>query len=52
MIMRATALLEKTPHPTEAQLREHMEPNLCRCSTHMRVLAAIRQVAGMTEATQ
>jgi nicotinate dehydrogenase subunit A len=47
MIMRATALLEKTPHPTEAQLREHMEPNLCRCGTHMRILAAIRQVAGM-----
>jgi aerobic-type carbon monoxide dehydrogenase small subunit (CoxS/CutS family) len=52
MIMRATALLEKTPHPTEAQLREHMEPNLCRCSTHMRILAAIRQVADMTETTQ
>jgi nicotinate dehydrogenase subunit A len=52
MIMRATALLEKTPRPTEAQLREHMEPNLCRCSTHMRILAAIRDAAGMTsEAT-
>ncbi|ANB76401.1 (2Fe-2S)-binding protein [Paraburkholderia phytofirmans OLGA172] len=49
MIMRAQALLDRTPRPTEAQLREHMEPNLCRCGTHMRILAAIRQVAGLPE---
>lgn len=42
MIMRAQALLEAKPHPTEAEIREHMEPNLCRCGTHMRILAAIR----------
>jgi aerobic-type carbon monoxide dehydrogenase small subunit (CoxS/CutS family) len=45
MIMRAQALLERNPRPTEAELREHMEPNLCRCGTHMRILAAIREVA-------
>ncbi|MFM0188598.1 (2Fe-2S)-binding protein [Paraburkholderia nemoris] len=45
MIMRAQALLERNPRPTENQLREHMEPNLCRCGTHMRILAAIREVA-------
>lgn len=49
MVMRAQALLDRNPHPTEAQLREHMEPNLCRCGTHMRILAAIRQVAGLAE---
>jgi len=49
MIMRAQALLDRTPHPTEAQLREHMEPNLCRCGTHMRILAAIRQAAGLVD---
>ncbi|VWB77389.1 (2Fe-2S)-binding protein [Burkholderia lata] len=49
MIMRAQALLERTPKPTEQQLRTHMEPNLCRCGTHMRILAAIREVAGLPE---
>ncbi|CAN7729828.1 (2Fe-2S)-binding protein [Paraburkholderia terricola] len=45
MIMRAQALLDRNPRPTESELREHMEPNLCRCGTHMRILAAIREVA-------
>lgn len=45
MIMRAQTLLENTPHPTDEQIRRYMEPNLCRCGTHMRILAAIRQVA-------
>lgn len=45
MIMRAQALLEQVVHPTEQQIREHMAPNLCRCGTHMRILAAIRDVA-------
>jgi nicotinate dehydrogenase subunit A len=45
MIMRAQALLEKVEHPTEQQVRSHMMPNLCRCGTHMRILAAIRAAA-------
>lgn len=45
MVMRAQALLEQNPAPTEEQIRTHMEPNLCRCGTHMRILAAIRAVA-------
>jgi aerobic-type carbon monoxide dehydrogenase small subunit (CoxS/CutS family) len=45
MIMRAQALLDRNPRPTERELREHMEPNLCRCGTHMRILAAIRDLA-------
>lgn len=45
MIMRAHTLLERIPHPTDEQIRRHMQPNLCRCGTHMRILAAIRQVA-------
>ncbi|MGG1948540.1 (2Fe-2S)-binding protein [Trinickia sp. NRRL B-1857] len=49
MIMRAQSLLERNPHPTEEALRAHMEPNLCRCGTHMRILAAIREVAGLPE---
>jgi aerobic-type carbon monoxide dehydrogenase small subunit (CoxS/CutS family) len=44
MVMRAQALLEANPRPTEAEIRVHMEPNLCRCGTHMRILGAIRDV--------
>lgn len=47
MIMRAQVLLEQVPHPTELQIREHMQPNLCRCGTHMRILRAIRRAAGL-----
>jgi nicotinate dehydrogenase subunit A len=42
MVMRAQALLDRVPSPTDEQIRAHMEPNLCRCGTHMRILAAIR----------
>ncbi len=45
MIMRAQALLEKIPSPSDEQILEHMEPNLCRCGTHMRIFAAIKEVA-------
>ena len=45
MIMQASALLEKTPAPTDAQIRAHMSPNLCRCGTHMRILRAVRRAA-------
>jgi len=47
MIMRAQALLDANPRPTEAQIRAHMQPNLCRCGTHMRILRAIRRAAGL-----
>lgn len=47
MIMRAQALLDANPHPDEAEIRRHMQTNLCRCGTHMRILRAIRRVAGL-----
>jgi aerobic-type carbon monoxide dehydrogenase small subunit (CoxS/CutS family) len=50
MIMRAQSLLERNPSPTEAQIRAHMQPNLCRCGTHMRILAAIRRAAAAMKA--
>ena len=46
MIMRAQALLERKPHPTDTQIRDYMQPNLCRCGTHMRILRAVRRAAG------
>jgi len=45
MIMQASALLEKNTAPTDAQIRAHMSPNLCRCGTHMRILRAVRRAA-------
>ena len=45
MIMRAQALLERNPHPSDAEIRRHMAPNLCRCGTHLRILRAVRRAA-------
>jgi aerobic-type carbon monoxide dehydrogenase small subunit (CoxS/CutS family) len=45
-IMTAKALLDKNPHPTDAQIREGMARTLCRCMTYYRVQAAIKRVAG------
>jgi nicotinate dehydrogenase subunit A len=45
MIMRAQALLDRNPTPTDAEIRARMEPNLCRCGTHMRILRAIRRAS-------
>ena len=46
MIMRAQALLERNPHPSDEEIRKHMQPNLCRCGTHMRILRAVGRAAG------
>lgn len=45
MIMRAQALLEHHPSPSDAGIRRTMQPNLCRCGTHIRILRAIRRAA-------
>jgi nicotinate dehydrogenase subunit A len=47
MVMRAQALLARNPDPSEQDIRDGLEPNLCRCGTHMRILAAVRRVASM-----
>jgi len=40
-IMEAAALLKKKPQPTEADIREAMEGNLCRCGTYQRIRDAV-----------
>ncbi|HEY4366689.1 MAG TPA: (2Fe-2S)-binding protein [Steroidobacteraceae bacterium] len=45
MMMRAQALLQSNPAPSDAQIRAHMETNLCRCGTHMRILRAVRRAS-------
>jgi len=42
-IMTAKALLDKTPNPTDAQIREGMNRTLCRCMTYYRINAAIKR---------
>jgi aerobic-type carbon monoxide dehydrogenase small subunit (CoxS/CutS family) len=44
-IMTAKALLDRNPHPTDAQIRESMSGTLCRCMTYYRVQAAIKRAA-------
>jgi nicotinate dehydrogenase subunit A len=48
MIMSATALLHKNPHPTEAQVREGLADNLCRCGTHGRIIRAVLKASHAT----
>jgi aerobic-type carbon monoxide dehydrogenase small subunit (CoxS/CutS family) len=45
MILTAYALLAKTPRPTRAEIIRHMDDNLCRCGSHVRVLDAIEDAA-------
>ncbi len=45
MVMTAAALLKKTPHPAEGEIRSALEGNLCRCGTHLRILRALRRAA-------
>ena len=42
MIMSATGLLRKTPHPTEPEIRRALEGNVCRCGTYPRIVAAVQ----------
>ncbi len=44
-ILNAKALLDQNPHPTDAEIREWMDPILCRCMTYYRIQAAIKRAA-------
>jgi isoquinoline 1-oxidoreductase alpha subunit len=46
-IMQAAALLQKTPKPTDAQIDDAMDGNICRCGTYPRIRAAIKTAAGV-----
>lgn len=45
-MMTAKALLDKTPKPNEAQIRQALAGNLCRCGTHNRIVRAIQRASG------
>jgi nicotinate dehydrogenase subunit A len=52
MMMRAQALLQKNPRVTDADIRAELQPNLCRCGTHMRILRAVRRAAEVMRTAQ
>ncbi len=49
-IMSATALLEKNPSPSDADIDGAMSGNICRCATYSRIRAAIHSAAGAAKA--
>ena len=44
-IMQAAALLKDNPKPTREQIIEHMDGNICRCGTYVRIISAIERAA-------
>ena len=46
IVMRAVALLASNPSPSEAQVRTALDPHLCRCGAHNRIVRAVLRAAG------
>jgi nicotinate dehydrogenase subunit A len=45
MIMQSAALLNRTPKPTDQQIKQELANNLCRCGTHLRIVRAVLRAA-------
>jgi nicotinate dehydrogenase subunit A len=45
MVMQAAALLARDPHPGDERIRAELSGNLCRCGTHVEILAAVQSAA-------
>jgi nicotinate dehydrogenase subunit A len=52
MIITTTALLWKTPHPSDVQIREALDGNLCRCGSQPRILRALRRAEALSSALE
>lgn len=48
MVMSAVALLADNPHPDEAEIRKHLEGNICRCTGYQNIVRAVQHAAGVT----
>jgi len=48
MIMTTKALLDRNPNPSEAEVRNALSGNLCRCGTHIEILRAVLRAARLT----
>ena len=45
IVMTAKVLLDRNPHPSELQIKQALQNNLCRCGSHLRVIRAIQRAA-------
>ncbi len=52
MMMRAQALMQRIPKLTDELIRAELEPNLCRCGTHMRILRAVHRAARLMDTAE
>jgi aerobic-type carbon monoxide dehydrogenase small subunit (CoxS/CutS family) len=52
MIVSATALLRENPHPSEQQIVEFMNGNICRCGTYPRIIAVIQRASKSAEGSR
>jgi aerobic-type carbon monoxide dehydrogenase small subunit (CoxS/CutS family) len=52
MIVSATALLREHPQPSEQQIVEFMNGNICRCGTYPRIIAAIQRASRSAEGSR
>jgi carbon-monoxide dehydrogenase small subunit len=50
MIMASKQLLERSPHPTEEEIRHGLEGNLCRCTGYQHIVNAVKAAAAKTGA--
>ncbi|WP_016836311.1 (2Fe-2S)-binding protein [Herbaspirillum lusitanum] len=50
MVMTSAALLASNPKPSEAEIKDALSANLCRCGTHVRILRAVMRASGRTPA--
>ncbi|MDB5640582.1 MAG: putative oxidoreductase subunit protein [Bradyrhizobium sp.] len=49
MMIRAQAMLQRNAKPTDEEIRAELEPHLCRCGTHMRILRAVHRAAHLMQ---
>jgi nicotinate dehydrogenase subunit A len=52
MIVSTVALLERTPNPSDDEVRAALSHNLCRCGTHLEILDAVRRAAALLAAAK
>jgi nicotinate dehydrogenase subunit A len=47
MIITTAALLWKSPHPSDRQIRDALDGNLCRCGSHIRIMRAVKRAEAL-----
>jgi nicotinate dehydrogenase subunit A len=52
LIMSTAALLWKTAHPSDPQIKEALDANLCRCGSHLRILRAVRRAEALLSGSE